>query len=640
MTPPVSRSSSPERTPSPTSRRRRGTRGGAVLAALALAGLAGAAVPAAAQAAPDRQAGRRTAPAVEKLPFPVDTSNQAGWWRPLDRFRGVTYFAYNAPVADANRHEVHVAARGSDGAWTSGCLRTAAGACVTYGDDVGHNQPSIVVDGEGHIHAFVSMHNHPWRYYRTTRAGDVTSLVDAAADMPDGDLRFTYPVTVRGGDGDAYVMVRADQDALGKRDGRLYRFDTATHAWSRVATVAAATGHSFYPDDLKVDTLGRVHILWEWGPWPASALRHLGSYLVYNPADGSFRDVSGAARTVPVTPGVGEPVVYQPYAEGETITSESPAVQTAKIALAGDTLHGIAYRYRPASNGGNFSGFDVRYATWNGSAWVRETVADRTEAGTVVETSAAIDATHSVGRTRVYFVAQAAGCGDTRSQVVVAERAVSGGGWRFTTVGDVQPGLQRLRALPHPSGTDVLYMTAPLADGARGGLWHALAPRVGAPVPGKTFPQIVQDLMGSDVGGTNLAFGAQVTVSSALRADTGGEKAVDGLCADTSRWISAQGDTAPTITVDLGSPAAIDRVRVHSGYTRAPVPGTDVLRDFTVEARVGGQWQEIGRVTGNTSGTVTLDAGDVQADQVRLLITDPSNNTLDVARVYEIEVLG
>ncbi|MBB2915141.1 hypothetical protein FHS43_006461 [Streptosporangium becharense] len=626
--------------PSPVSRRRSGLGTRTALTAVALAGLACAALPATAQAAPDRQAGRAPAPAVEKLPFPVDTSNQAGWWRPLDRFKGVTYFAYNAPVTAAGQHEVHVAARGTDGTWTSGCLRTAAGACVAYGDDVGHNQPSIVVDGEGHIHAFVSMHNHPWRYYRTTRAGDVTSLVDASADMPDGESRFTYPVTVRGGDGDAYVMVRTDQDTLGRRSGRLYRFDTATHAWSRVAVIASANGHSFYPDDLKVDPRGRVHILWEWGPWPASALRHLGSYLVYNPADGSFRDVSGTERTVPVTPDAGEPVVYQPYAEGETITSESPAMQTAKIALKGNRLHGIAYRYRPATGGGNFAGFDVRYATWNGSAWTRETVADRTEAGPAVETSAAIDATHSAGKTRIYFVAQATGCGGVRSQVVVAERAASGGPWRFTTVGDPQRDLQRLRALPHPSGTDVLYVTAPLADGGRGGLWHASVPRAGGPVTGKTFPQITQELLGGDPTGTNLALGAQVTVSSALRADTGGDKAVDGLCTDASRWISAQGDTAPTITVDLGSPAAIDRVRVQTGYTRAPVPGTDVLRDFTVEARVDGQWQEIGRVTGNTSGTVTVDAGDVQADQVRLLITDPSGNALDVARVFEIEVIG
>ncbi|MEU0484267.1 BNR-4 repeat-containing protein, partial [Streptosporangium sp. NPDC006013] len=588
----------------------------------------------------EQQGGRRAVPVVERLPFAVDTSNQAGWWRPLDLFGGVTYFAYNAPAAAGGLHEVHVAARGAAGTWTSGCLRTAAGACVTYGDDVGHNQPSIVVDGEGHVHAFVSMHNHPWRYYRTTRAGDVTSLVEAGADLPDGDLRFTYPVTARGGDGDAYVMVRADQDAQRMRGGRLYRFDTATHTWSRVAVIAAATGHAFYPDDLKVDPRGRVHILWEWGPWPATALRHLGSYLVYDPADGFFRDVTGAVRTVPVTPGAGEPLIYQPFVEGETITSESPAVQTAKIALNGNLLHGIAYRYRPASNGGAFAGFDVRYATWNGSAWNRETVADRTEAGAAVETSAAIDATHSAGKTRVYFVAQASGCGGTRSRVVVAERPASGGRWRFTTVGDVQRGLQRLRALPQPGGTDVLYVTAPLADGDRGGLWRALAPRAGRPVTGQTFPQVVQELLGSGANGVNLALGARVTVSSTLRADTGGEKAVDGLCTDDSRWISAEADTAPTITVDLGSPAAIDRVRVHSGYTKAPVPGTDVLRDFTVEARVDGLWREVGRITANTSDTVTVDTAGVRADGVRLLVTDPSGSAIDVARVFEMEVIG
>lgn len=586
-----------------------------------------------AAAAPAVSAAAAAQAAVERVPVTVDSSNQAGWWRPLDTFDGVEYFAYNAPASTGGRHEVRIASRGRDGAWRTGCLPDASGGCVTYVDDVGHNQPTIVVDGDGRIHAFVSMHNDTWRYHRSTRAGDVTSMAEAAALLPDRDLRFTYPVSARGKDGDAYVMVRADRDADQVRDGRLYRFDTATDTWSRVAVVATGRGHSFYPDDLRVDAAGRVHVLWEWGPWPASTHRHLGSYAVFDPADGSFSDVAGDRLTTPLAPGAGTAVVYQPYEGDETISSTSRAVQTAKLAVVGDRLAGIAYRYLTQASGRTFAGFDVRYATWTGTQWRRETVVARGDLP--VDNSATIGVTQAGAATRVYFVAEANGCAGARSQVVRAERAGTGP-WSFATVGDPRQGVQRLRAQAGADGTDLLYVTAPL----EGGLWRVTVPRTGVPGTGEPFEPIARRLLGSSASGENLALNAPVTVSSVLRAGTEGAKAVDGWCADDSRWISAEGDTSPSITVDLGRRAAVGEVRVHSGYSRAPVPGTDVLRDFTVEARTADGWRTLATIRGNTAGLVRVPAAGATADQVRLLITDPSQNALDVARVYEIEVIA
>ncbi|GAA2380346.1 hypothetical protein GCM10010404_40900 [Nonomuraea africana] len=582
----------------------------------------------------DEPSPARPVPAIERLPYEVDPSNQAGWWRPLDSFQGVSYVAYNAPASTAGQHEVHLASRAADGTWTTACLPAASGGCVTYGDDIGHNQPSIVVDGDGRIHAFVSMHNHRWRYYQSTRAGDVTSMAEAAAQLPDRDLFFTYPVTVRGTDGDAYVLARADQDAQRTRSGRLYRFDTATDTWSRAAVVASARDHAFYPDDLQVDGLGRVHVLWEWGPWPSTALRHLGSYAVYDPADGSFRDAAGDPVTVPVGPDAGAPIVYQPFAEGETVHSPSPAVQTAKLAVDGQGLRGIAYRYRPGSQGGTFAGFDVRHATWNGSAWTLETVVRNGDGGFPVDNSATIGVTHAGPSTRIYFVAEAGGCGGVRSQAVMAERAAGQGTWAFSTLGEVRQGLQRLRAEDGRRGTDLLYLTAPY----EGALWHATVPRAARPGVGEPFAAIAERLSRTTASGVNVALNATVTASSSLRAGTEGAKAVDGLCADDSRWISAQDDATPAITVDYGRQVPVHEVVVHSGYSRAATAGSDVLRDFTVEAHTAEGWRELGRIAGNTSGRVAVPGGGVTADQVRLLITDPSGNELDVARVYEIEV--
>jgi hypothetical protein len=34
--------------------------------------------------------------AAEQVPYRVDASNQAGWWRPMDELNGSLYVAYNA----------------------------------------------------------------------------------------------------------------------------------------------------------------------------------------------------------------------------------------------------------------------------------------------------------------------------------------------------------------------------------------------------------------------------------------------------------------------------------------------------------------------------------------------------------------
>ncbi|MEV4476550.1 discoidin domain-containing protein [Nonomuraea sp. NPDC049504] len=153
------------------------------------------------------------------------------------------------------------------------------------------------------------------------------------------------------------------------------------------------------------------------------------------------------------------------------------------------------------------------------------------------------------------------------------------------------------------------------------------------------FSEIADRLLATGSGGRNVAPYASVTVSSVLRAGAEGGKAVDGRCSDDSRWGSAEDDTTPVLTVELGRSYAISEIRVRSGYGKAPVPGTGVVRSLAVEAHTASGWQRVATITGNTPNTVRVPAS-VTADQVRLAISDPSGNPLDVARMYEVEVVS
>ncbi|WP_460799895.1 BNR-4 repeat-containing protein [Microbacterium sp. GXF0217] len=569
---------------------------------------------------------------VEDLPFRVDSSNQAGWWNPIDEVGGVAYFAYNAPGPTAATHEVHLAARSQDGAWTDGCLQDAAGACVSFVDDNGHNQPSIVVDGAGTIHAFVSMHNEQWNYFRSETPGDVTSLVDATAEMPDQTATNTYPITAHGADGDAWLLVRSGADAQRRRDGVLYHYDPDVGAWRRATTIAGAAGYSFYPDDLQVDQDGRVHVLWEWGPWPADPARHLGSYAVYDPAAGTIEDVAGETIAGPVTPDSGGAVIWRDFGVDEDISSYTPALQTAKMALRDDRLVGITYRFIEK----DATAYDVLHASWDGDAWSSEMLVDVSELGADTATSATIDMTAHGSTVRVYAAVTAQVCGELRSQAVRIERSAGQDGWTYSPIGEQRSGQQRLRATTTNAGTDLLYLSAPNANPAR--LSYAEVPRLAPLRQSGELADIVAALRG-DLGGVNIAQGASVVASSQLRADTGPERAVDGVCTDASRWISAAGDLAPTVEITWPEAQALDEVRVRSGYSVDPGTAA-VLRGFTVLVHTADGWTDVGSYAANTDRLVRVDAGGLIADAVRLEISDPSASETDVARVFEIEAIA
>jgi hypothetical protein len=138
--------------------------------------------------------------------------------------------------------------------------------------------------------------------------------------------------------------------------------------------------------------------------------------------------------------------------------------------------------------------------------------------------------------------------------------------------------------------------------------------------------------------GVNIALGKPVTASSALRPISGGEKAVDGLFTDDSRWVSAEDDPAPVLTIDLGTATELDSIYIYSGYQRTNNDPTTVLKDFAVQVHTESGWQQVASFVDNTEDRVTIRNVDATADQVRLAISDPSRSTTDVARVFEVEV--
>lgn len=385
-----------------------------------------------------------SASVLTEVPYAMDSSNQAGWWSPLETYGPgleYAYMAYNAPGSVESTHKVYIARRDGNGAWSN--IPVMDGSKVAeYNDDVGHNQPSIARDGSGRFHVFASMHNEAWHYFRSDTVGGAPQ--NHSADMPTpAGFKGTYPVLTTAPNGDVYLMIRSGEDAAGYRSGHLFRWDNAASTWSRVGVIGSSLNKSFYPDDLVFDANGDLHILFQWSSFAASALRHELSYVKYSPSTGRFTKADGSAVSLPLKPGTADTV--QPLAPTEVYGQPGsdpggPGVQSAKLAVSPSGKPAIAYRYR--EEGSNI--FSVKYASYGSTGWNLQTVYNASQ------TKAAIDITWSGSAPRVYY---ATSSGTDRAFMA----APSGSGWTQTSIAPGKP-IERLSVERNDQGVDILYL--------------------------------------------------------------------------------------------------------------------------------------------------------------------------------------
>ncbi|MCH1643182.1 BNR repeat-containing protein [Paenibacillus timonensis] len=381
---------------------------------------------------------------LTEVPYPMDSSNQAGWWSPLDTYGTgyeYAYMAYNAPGSTAGMHTVYIARRDGTGAWSN--IPVMNGSVVAeYQDDVGHNQPSIARDGSGRFHVFASMHDNTWRYFRSDTVGGAPQ--NHSADMPGPDMKISYPIVKTAPNGDLYLFARVAKDLAGKREGVLFHWDNAASTWSQIGVIASTLNRSVYPDDLAFDANGDMHILFEWAHFAASALRHELSYLKYSPATGVFTKADGTPVSIPATLTTAD--IVQPLAPGETYVQSGddpggPGVQSAKLTVDSAGRPIIAYRYREAGS----ANFAVKQATYGTGGWELQTVYD------AAATRAAVDVTWTGTEARIYYVKQS---GTDRAFVAVNS---GGTGWTETSLAPGKP-IERLAVERSAKGVDILYL--------------------------------------------------------------------------------------------------------------------------------------------------------------------------------------
>jgi hypothetical protein len=383
---------------------------------------------------------------VTTVPRDIDSSNQAGWWRPLVVRGNDTYFAFNAPHPTANKHYVKFGKW--DGTnWTFGFLKNADGTAwvdPNQNDDIGHTQPTMAIDGDGVIHVWADGHDEPWQYFRSTSALDVTDI-RRAQGMP-GSVAFTYPVAATAPNGDVYLMIRNHAGGIRGR-GELYHWNDNTNAWRHVGQFAAQTSNAVvYPDGMHIDDIGDVHLVFSWAYLHARGLRHYGSYLRYDVSHDVFRNSWDTVVSIPVN--ISTPnLLYYGLQGGETFDAADTGIGLQSATVAVDNLRrpSIVFRHRPTAGTGDLD-FNVYRIRWNGSNWV-DKVTIHTAAN---DCPAALGHSHNGTRVRAYFAT-------TGSGLMMAENTSS---WIPQAL-DSTKAVRRLSAVARNSTTDIVYGSAP-----------------------------------------------------------------------------------------------------------------------------------------------------------------------------------
>lgn len=127
----------------------------------------------------------------------------------------------------------------------------------------------------------------------------------------------------------------------------------------------------------------------------------------------------------------------------------------------------------------------------------------------------------------------------------------------------------------------------------------------------------------------NAALGKTVTSDSSYGTFTG-DKAVDGVVSDDSRWVSANTSGPHWVEIDLGQMRTIGSAGIYTGHSDG-----NAVSSFKLQAWNGSSWADIAGtpVTGNTSTFVSQTFDPVTTSKVRFYSTDNGH-----VRVKEIQL--
>lgn len=164
-----------------------------------------------------------------------------------------------------------------------------------------HNSLTLAVDKAGFIHLSGNMHVNGLTYFRSTRSGDIATLVQVEKMVGTLENRCTYPRFIKTADGELIFRYRDGGSGNGNDIYNVY--STETQQWQRLIDVPLTDGqgernaYSSAPE-LRADNW--YHMYWVWRETPDCSTNHDLSYIK-SPDMRHWYNVYGEAVELPVS---------------------------------------------------------------------------------------------------------------------------------------------------------------------------------------------------------------------------------------------------------------------------------------------------------------------------------------------------
>jgi len=163
-----------------------------------------------------------------------------------------------------------------------------------------HNYVTMAVDAKGQLHLAGNMHCVPLIYFRTERAGDITSFKRQTMTGED-EHRCTYPVFLRDAEEQLLFSYRSGGSGNGRRLLNVY--SPEKQRWRRFLETPMFDGENernAYPTRPVKGPDGWFHVVWVWRDTPDCATNNNLSY-VCSPDMKRWQAADGTAVTLPIT---------------------------------------------------------------------------------------------------------------------------------------------------------------------------------------------------------------------------------------------------------------------------------------------------------------------------------------------------
>ncbi|NKB70038.1 MAG: hypothetical protein GKR89_23445 [Candidatus Latescibacteria bacterium] len=142
-----------------------------------------------------------------------------------------------------------------------------------------HNSVTMAIDRDDQIHLCGNMHVDPLIYFRTTRPLDISSLERVDYMVGENEDRCTYPVFMRGPNGE--LIFRFRDGSSGNGVDYYNQYDEADGTWRRLVDVPILDGMDAMNAYARMPELGpdnQYHMVWMWRDTPDCATNHDISY--------------------------------------------------------------------------------------------------------------------------------------------------------------------------------------------------------------------------------------------------------------------------------------------------------------------------------------------------------------------------